>query len=645
MKLKTLHQFLQRLLVSFFICSALVFTAKAEDFSQGLLDLFESEVLKSKSQLSGIQANASSNNLVSNLTNISNIELTQKQLDTLIYLSSESDNFLFINNSCALYVYLKENVNFLNDNKVDKLEVEITLAGGEKKIETISIQNFSELYFKNKCQRQNELFEQMKVDKIKRVMEREKISYPTDEVACLNFYNEWVSNPQTPHMCSIVWKIKNSQKQKKFLQNNPNLEISQRATINEEIRVGSAYAQILSDTEYSLFSKFCSTSYSSQNFCGNYNKSNFWKTIENYTQDESKISWKCLSLYNTEKINRAEIINCMKRLEATPSICENRGNIANSSLIPMPNCDEISSALLVSKLNTNYHDCPANIGHNGITTTFRILKHFNKVKKEIDIKDCRFPSFASTYEIFLESKELNKWPLKVCYIEPIDKKEVCENYVPGNHETYTYAQNNVIGNILFNRKLIPNRQKCEVIENEIYKPERLKFRAGCYALSKKDECEADKCKLRIMIDGREIFQVYTKGDILFSFDKFKYNHISPSLLERIESLYQISQNDIQSLTSAVFHLTKVKNGIIAGVGCLEDILPEYFPSSFPNQCTPMPFIIDGYQDKDATTFLLTRLSIDDIHSPRLISWNNILNSVTRYAQFNPMKKWSFYGLR
>lgn len=645
MKLKTLHQFLQRQLANIIISSALVLNTGAESISTGILDQFEDSLIQSKNQITKVQNLDTSNSLISDTSSIANIELTKNQFDSLLFLSSESDTTLFLNNSCALYVYLQENIDFIGDKKIDKVEVLITLKSGEKKTENINIQNFIELYFKNKCQKQKDFFNMTKVDKIKKNLEKQKLTYPSDEMECKLFYKTWLPNPQTPHMCTIIWKIQNGNNQKRNLEKNPEMEISLRAIVNAQIREGSGFAQEISNTEYSLFNKLCNNLNSIDNFCSNYNKSNFWKTIENYTEDESKVKWKCQQIYKKEKLSRSELLDCMKKLESNPSICESNGAISNSSLLPMPNCEEISNGLLVSKLNTNYQDCPAQIGQNGLITTYRILKHFNKVKPEINIQDCRFPTFASIYEIFLESKELNKWPLEICYIDPADKKERCEKYVPGNHDSYTYAQNNVVGNILYNKKLTPNRQKCTLITEEEYKPERLKFRAGCFILNDSNYCQNSKCQLQVMIDGREILKIYTKGEMLFSFDKFKYNNVNPSLIERIETQYQINHSEIQSLTSAVFHLDKVKNGIISGMGCLEDLVPEYFQATYPDQCTAMPFIIDGHLEKDGITQLLTRLSIDEIHSPRLINWSNILNAVSRLAQNSPLKKWSFYGLR
>jgi hypothetical protein len=87
------------------------------------------------------------------------------------------------------------------------------------------------------------------------------------------------------------------------------------------------------------------------------------------------------------------------------------------------------------------------------------------------------------------------------------------------------------------------------------------------------------------------------------------------------------------------------NGIVHGIGCIEDLVPEQFQRTAINQCHPLPFIIDGHTQKNDETWLVARLAIDDIHTPRFIMWPNIFNAVSAYRELHPLNTWTLYGIR
>jgi hypothetical protein len=49
--------------------------------------------------------------------------------------------------------------------------------------------------------------------------------------------------------------------------------------------------------------------------------------------------------------------------------------------------------------------------------------------------------------------------------------------------------------------------------------------------------------------------------------------------------------------------------------------------------------------KGEETWLVTRLSIDDLHTPRMVSWPSIFNAVSAYQEIHPMNTWTFYGIK
>lgn len=618
----------------------------ASEFS-GLLLNFEDLVKKNNSQLKEFNKMENIKTILPDTESIQSIELTQKQLETILFLSPEYLNELFISNSCALYVLLKEDVSIFNDQKLEYLETKISYRDGKSEVAKIPNDLFSELYFKNKCSKQKDYFNLIKVGNLKTTLERQKIQPPDDEKSCVEFFDKWKSNPETPHLCSVVWTIEKGLALRAQIENSPEMDIPTRAKLNEEVRRGNKFSEEISDVEYSLFGKLCKNIHNRESFCLSYNQSNFWKNIENFSSEDYKVRYKCANLLkvdNPKDLTRNQILNCIKKFEANPNLCETKGQIENNAILPLPDCNQISEALLNSKLITDYHDCPVDIENMALVNSYRILRHFGKVPENIISNDCKFTSYATIYDIYQESKELNKWPLSLCYIDPAVKTEKCEPYVPGNHPTLTFAQNNVISNISYRSKLSTTRQTCQIISSTEYKPDRLKFRGGCFAIIDKDSCQGISCPLKLFIDGKDSLKIYSKGDNHFAFEKYKFNSPDIPLLERFSNFYNLRTSEIRSLTNAKFFIESNKKGIMIGQGCLEELIPNYYQSSHGQHCTPMPFIIDGYKELNQKSYFVIRLANDDIHSPRIISWTNILNSVFRHMELNPIKKWSLYGI-
>ena len=113
----------------------------------------------------------------------------------------------------------------------------------------------------------------------------------------------------------------------------------------------------------------------------------------------------------------------------------------------------------------------------------------------------------------------------------------------------------------------------------------------------------------------------------------------------VNEVYKTQERIIRNYTDLTFQLDKLSNGIVHGIGCAEDLVPETFQRSSIYQCQPLPFIIDGVTKRNGENFVVTRLSIDDIHTPRLIQWTNIYNSVSAYQELHPLNTWTLYGIK
>jgi hypothetical protein len=101
---------------------------------------------------------------------------------------------------------------------------------------------------------------------------------------------------------------------------------------------------------------------------------------------------------------------------------------------------------------------------------------------------------------------------------------------------------------------------------------------------------------------------------------------------------------MNNLSAMKNYFKKNKSGLIHGIGCAEDLLPTFFKTQMLNQCTPLPFLINGLIiDKDKVVFV-TRSAADSVQAPRLMSWSTIFSGVKSYQRHHPLKLWTMYAL-
>jgi hypothetical protein len=108
--------------------------------------------------------------------------------------------------------------------------------------------------------------------------------------------------------------------------------------------------------------------------------------------------------------------------------------------------------------------------------------------------------------------------------------------------------------------------------------------------------------------------------------------------------YKQNGRSLNNISGILAFFKKKRDGIIHGVGCAEEILPSFFKVKAMNQCTPLPFIIDGMIRENDKTVFVTRTGVDSLQAPRLISWSLIYSAVKSYQNAHPLRLWTLYGL-
>ena len=227
----------------------------------------------------------------------------------------------------------------------------------------------------------------------------------------------------------------------------------------------------------------------------------------------------------------------------------------------------------------------------------------------------------------------------------ISNKEECVPYIPGSHPKEDRSEDVVIAKILYLQKGAHRKTTCRIVDTKTYNPLLSEFKLGCFILYDAESCKNLACNKKVIWDEKVQTDIKFTGRPVFEYYSTNYMSERFSLTSLLNEVKGTQSRGIKNLTDLVFYLDKIPGSIIHGVGCAEDLLPENFSRLSINACHPLPFIIDGHVEKNNATFIIFRSAIDDIHTPRLISWQNIFSGVSAYQLLHPLNTWTLNGLK
>ncbi|MBC7429518.1 MAG: hypothetical protein H7336_12950 [Bacteriovorax sp.] len=583
-----------------------------------LLDLHKDQYQKNKSS---IQSNLK---VVSDLTSYTDIKLDPQYMKSIIFHSDERFLKLAQKNECFFLSVLETNLFKTAEGNIDSILIAYKNKDGTTSSATMLKDDFFDQIYKKKCLNNREYSILFSETNTQKTVEGIKFSIPRNKSECSNIHKEWLDNPFTPYLCRIqqLFKKPGLKKQADFYKER--IPLMQRIYLDN----------------------LCNSISNPEMFCMNYLKSDVWNKILNSELPDYKMSYKCQQMFNKkEKLTTQEMKNCASKLASDSTFCETRGNLDYPSNFPLQNCNNISLALNKSKLVNDYHDCPGNIDNEALTNIHRIVNHFAPRKIVTNKETCSGEANYTLAKLDLEVKHEAGWPLKVCYLNRIDNKQACTTYIPGSRAGEPLSEDQVVAKILYTQKGAPQKTTCRIVDSKTYNPLRSEFKFGCYIVYSAESCSAVSC------DKKVIWEEKLQPDIKFTgipiFDYFPTNFMSErySFTSLIDEVKRTQERVIKNLTDLKYYLDKMPNGIIHGIGCAEDMLPEQFQRIAINQCHPMPFIIDGHIEKNNETLLVSRLAIDDVHTPRLITWPHIFNAVSAYQDLQPLNTWTLNGIK
>ena len=660
LKLKTLplywpKQFFKKLICLGLLSWAIIFPSYSqEDLSaqisttpgilQSLIEIIDIE----KNQYSKLISEAEKQSLlITDESQVKDLKLDPFYVKSLL-LNSDNKYLTFLGNGddeCRMISLFQNNLLKTSRGFINRVIVNYIDNNGQKKRGLLTKSNFLELYYKKKCINNKEIGGLFEINSIAATMKN--LTLPTPETAkqCSQILSDWIDNPNTPYICGVHEIIERGNKAKTILPATSTLQRNRRSELQRRIRESNKYTPLIPYFQRTYFSNLCSYINNEKNFCEKYLAKDIWSKVVTGEKPDYLIKSKCMNVLDKEVLSKNDLKKCALKFKTESKYCHTNGNSKHTSLFPLPSCQQISDALTSSRLVTKYHDCPGSVDNEGVINIHRIINHFKSKELKSNEFTCATETNLSFAKLNFESNNAKSWPLKICFLNKATSLKECHSYVPGISSTEALAEDSVISKIIKKAERTPFDVKCKLANSKFYSPNRLGYKTGCFIVYDPQKCTTMHCPKKVYYETKLIDYLTYEGKVIFDYFPTSFSNEKYAASNLLSDTFKKDSKKIRNLTELKFYFDIHKKGIIHGIGCAEDLHPHTFQRRNLNQCRPLPFIIDGLDEEEGSGKLVIRTAISDLHSPVLMEWNIIFNSVTNYKELHPLSTWTLYGIK
>lgn len=541
-----------------------------------------------------------------------NVKLDQNFLTSvLLRVSSQDRKFITPSSKCSLYRY------FLTGKASWALgrNSSLLISDAEGSVFRTSIKSFYENIIKKQCPGLKFIQSLYSAKALEEVIKDVSKPFAQDLNSCTKEIKNVFQKPQTFNLCILYQQLRKSP--------------------HSISKLKGFFKKISLDNKF-LLDSLCLNPKKPRDFCKEALSSSYWTKVLRGKAKAHVLTTLCENSLES-------IPSCVKNLEANKSYCHYPKNPLASGLSPKPDCENLSLALNFSHLNTEYPECPEQLENTALINSTRLLAHIQKSKLPYSHQSClSFPlSLFASFNLTLGNPQA--WEYELCYEDKIAQKDKCFPSIIGPLKGSPYSQEVIITKILKIKNKIPQNQTCKFIDEKDYNPHFLKFKSGCYILSNISKCQLSGCSFKVIINGKKDNLIKVRETSAFKYISYERANRNFSQLNLIREQLKLQEKEIRNLSVLIKFLEDHPKSLIQGIGCLENLLPSFFRNNGFYSCSPMPFIIDGILYKEDRKLLVTRLAIDNLHFPRLLSWGDIFSAIQIFHRIHPQKKWSLYG--
>ena len=578
-----------------------------------------------------------------NLEDVEHINLHSTYVRSLFFFSKKRFLNLVADDQCNFFSLLENKLLGRNLKLSNSIPVVITNKSGSVENRIMPLTEVIQFIYKKRCPKQKENSTLFSKKYFEKTFNKFNFEMPKNERSCMKAHINLIKSPILPYLCKIPVFLN---MENKFLRDlNREIMPSEEEEILDDLRITKLFKKSISVKEKFFLENLCKNTNSGKNFCSFYTAKDVWTKVLNKELPKFKIFHKCKQILGNQVLKDSGLAKCAKLLNSKPSLCSSKGALGKTVLFPSPKCTDISKSLKSSNLVTNHHDCPSKVFNQSITNISRIILHFsNHNVKTRSINNCSFETMK-TFSKNIYSEDIDDlWPMKICYQSKLSKDNTCLSYIPGYDKNLSVAENKVVENILKKTQPVLSSLKCHISNKKSFNPSRISSNDGCHIIYDFDNCKDNKCLKKIVVNNKNIKNINYDDAPNFYYFPEKISKDAFSSINFLKNNLNIKQTPISNLNQ-IRSFLKEKNNIIHGVGCIQNIYPRQFKLRSMNQCKPTAFIIDNIIEENKNIYLSIRTSIDDLHSPRLIHWSFIYNSLKTYQNVHSINSWTLYGLQ
>jgi len=582
--------------------------------------------------------------LISQLKERGNLSLHPDYLQSL-FMFSPTKNFSFVNfDSCSFYASIENNLLYptpselkylmiiFNPNKDQKSNI-------SKKTLLLSKKRFLfDYYYQKECPKYLTYAKYFSEKKIENSLISLKVKNILKKKSCSNIVSRLSASNYFPYLCGTRKKLKHANLFNEKSSKGKNLHQNEKEMLLQGNRLSAA----LRPSSKKILKRLCDVK--TENICAMFQYENFFTQ---FTTNPIPYFFKsrCLEFFKKETLSAEEYTQCAHNLSSKPGLCHYLTASKYPTLLPMPSCKHLEDTFKIKSKLVGHYDCPGKINNQGMINAVRIMRHFRGSTSEYSGDHC-FTSYSAEFaKMIANENHQSAWDFNICYFNKIEGEEVCHKTILGSFPQSQYSEEKVIEKILKTRYPNVKNLKCQILDKEKYRPELLGHKSGCYIVYQKRKCWSNHCNNKIILNGKEVDFLNYRGNSRFDYFPSKVSNAIFSIENILTKTLKLRPKKITNLTELKLIFSKDHSSIIHGIGCLEDIHPGYFKKHSLNQCTPLPFIIDGTIDDNNMTYLIVKGALDSMNSPRILHWNYMFSALKNYELIMPLSLWPLYALR
>ncbi|MDD0852417.1 hypothetical protein HBN50_04875 [Halobacteriovorax sp. GB3] len=624
------------------LASQVAFSSSSFQPISNLKTILEQEKKKIEEIEKSYQSNYSE--LLKSLDKIESIKLHNDYLDSLILHSPENYLNEALRGDECRFNHLFEHDLIKGSRHFKDNVLAIIKFKDSQNISYISKQNYFEILYRKTCLNNKELNISYTGTNEKAALNAINPSSPKSSAECSKVIKQWREDQRFPLICGKIQFIDKARKRElRYKTSKSPIPLALTSDINRAKSTISSF----NPSSLKFFENFCSNFNKPQKFCAPYLADDVWTKIKNKEKPDYLFTHLCrLSGKGENALNNRKKELCLEKLKTDKEFCSTYIAKGFNSLFPHQSCQQISDQLNKSHLFTDYKDCPGNFDNLSVVNITRIISHISKEKRLTTTNSCINETNKILAELYTKYDNMDNWPLEICFPNKATKETECRKYIPGNNQNEKLSESNVIANILYQNESALSNVKCELVNSNNYNPSRLEYASGCFIVFDQNNCSPIHCPKKVVLNKREIKYFKYQGIQAFDYFPTSYTKSQFAITSMLNKVYEIEPKVIQNFTLLKYFFEKYSKGIIHGLGCVEDLHPEFFSRRSMNQCSPIPFIIDGFLEiSQESKTLILRSAVEDIHLPREVKWSHIFNSLKNYQKLHPLKTWMLYGIK